>query len=145
MTPSQRCIDFIKSFEGCRLSAYLPTPNDVWTIGFGSTGPDVRKGMTWTQEQADTRFVRDLNDFATGLNHDLGLASTTQAQFDAMLSLAYNIGIGAFTGSTVLRKHLAGDYPAAADAFVLWDKQAGNVLEGLRLRRFAEAAMYRGE
>jgi len=65
MTPSSKCIDFIKSFEQCRLTAYMPTPRDRPTIGWGTTGPDVRMGMTWTQAQADARFARDLADFAT--------------------------------------------------------------------------------
>lgn len=144
MTPSTKCADFIKSFEQCRLKAYMPTPNDVPTIGWGSTGPDIKLGMTWTQQQADERFASDLAYFGGKVINAIGGAATTQAQYDAMTSLAYNIGIKGFTGSTVLRKHRAGDYDGAAAAFASWNKQAGKVLNGLVKRRTAEARMYRG-
>ena len=80
MTPSTKCADFIKSFEQCRLKAYMPTPNDVPTIGWGSTGPDIRMGMAWTQEQADERFASDLAKFGAKVAGDIGNAPTTQAQ-----------------------------------------------------------------
>lgn len=144
MTPSKTCEEFIKSYEQCRLKAYMPTPNDVPTIGWGSTGPDVKLGMTWTQEQADKRFARDLADFAAGVARRVDPAKTTQKQFDAMTSLAYNIGLAGFGKSTVLRRHNAGDFAGAADAFGMWVKQAGKTLNGLVRRRVAEAAMYRG-
>lgn len=144
MTPSAACADLIKSFEACRLKAYMPTPNDVPTIGWGSTGPEIRMGLTWTQEQADARFAADLDHFGARVSVELGSVPTTQAQFDAMTSLAYNIGIGAFEKSTVLREHKAGNFDAAASAFSLWTKQAGKVLNGLVRRRTAEARMYRG-
>lgn len=144
MTPSTKCADFIKSFEACRLKAYMPTPNDVPTIGFGSTGPDIRLGMTWTQAQADERFAADLATFGAKVSGDLGSAPTTQDQFDAMTSLAYNIGEGNFERSTLLKRHLAHDYDGAAAQFAVWNKQAGKVLNGLVRRRTAEARMYRG-
>lgn len=144
MIPSTRCADFIKGFEACRLKAYMPTPNDVPTIGWGSTGPDIKMGMTWTQAQADSRFARDLATFGAKVSAQLGNAPTTQDQYDAMTSLAYNIGVNAFSTSTVLRKHKAGDYPGAATAFGMWNKQAGKVLNGLTRRRAAEAHMYAG-
>lgn len=145
MTPSIKCADFIKGFEQCRLKAYMPTPQDKPTIGWGSTGPDIKLGMTWTQKQADDRFAADLAYFGGKVINAIGGAATTQAQYDAMVSLAYNIGIVAFAGSTVLRKHKAGDHVGAAAAFAMWVKQAGRVLNGLVKRRAAEAAMYRGE
>lgn len=142
MTPSAEIVEFIKSFEACRLTAYMPTPYDVPTIGWGSTGPDVKLGMKWTQAQADERFARDLAAFAGGVTGRLMGAATTQAQFDAMVSLAYNIGLGGFASSTLLRKHRAGDYDGAAAQFVRWNKQAGKVLNGLTRRREAEALLY---
>ena len=144
MTPSDNCAAFIKGFEACRLKAYLPTPRDVPTIGWGSTGPDIRLGMTWTQAQADERFADDLAEFGARVSAALRGAPTTQGQFDAMTSLAYNIGMGNFGESTVLHKHKEGDYDAAASAFALWIKQKGKVLNGLVKRRSAEARMYRG-
>lgn len=142
MTPSKQCADLVKSFEDCRLTAYMPTPNDVPTIGWGSTGPDIKLGMTWTQQQADDRFAQDLAKFAAGVERAVGTA--TQGQFDGMVSLAYNIGLGNFGSSTLVKKHKAGDYAGAADQFARWNKQKGKVLNGLTRRRAAEAAMYRG-
>ena len=141
MTPSPACSALIKSFEQCRLRAYKPTPNDVWTCGWGSTGPDVGPTTVWTQAQADTRFDTSLASFAAGVAHLL-TGSTTQPQFDAMVSLAYNIGLGNFGPSTLLKMHNAGDYAGAAAQFSRWNKQAGEVLAGLTRRRAAEAALY---
>lgn len=144
MTPSKACADLIKSFEGCRFKAYLPTPKDVPTIGYGSTGPDIKMGMTWTQEQADERFMRDLAKFGVGVSRLLGSAPTTQGQYDAMVSLAFNIGLGAFGSSTLCRFHLAGKSDQAVAQFGRWSKQAGKVLNGLTRRRAAEAKLYAG-
>jgi lysozyme len=152
MTPSKACSDLIKGFEQCRLTAYLPTPRDRPTIGWGSTGPDIRLGMTWTQAQADARFARDLAAFAIGVTHELRGKPTTQGQFDALVSFAYNVGLDqdadtlaeGLGDSTLLRRHLAGDYAGAAAEFAKWNKQKGVVLNGLTRRRAAEAAMYRG-
>lgn len=143
MTPSSACEKLIQGYEQCRLKAYMPTPDDVWTCGWGSTGPDVVKGTVWTQAQADARFAADLAKFAKGVANGIGSAPTTEGQFGAMCSLAYNIGLSAFLNSTVLRKHIAGDYPAAAAAFAMWVKQKGKVLNGLVKRRTDEARMYR--
>jgi len=141
LTPSAKCEAFIKGYEKCRLTAYLPTPKDVPTIGWGSTGPDVKLGMRWTQKKADDRFSSDLKLFASAVSSAVnGIA--TQNQFDAMVSLAYNIGRSAFANSTVARKHRAGDYAGAAEAFKLFNKQKGKVLNGLIKRRQAEKEIY---
>lgn len=142
MTPSLKCEALIKSFEQCRLSAYMPTPKDRPTIGWGSTGPDIHLGMTWTQGQADARLATDLNRFAHSVEAMLSGPPTTQGQFDAMVSLAYNIGAEAFRKSTLLRLHNAGARDQAAAQFDKWNKQAGVVLKGLVRRRAAEKAMY---
>lgn len=144
----------IKEFEGCskklpdgRFAAY-PDPasgGDPWTIGWGSTGPDIRKGVVWTQEQADVRFAEHSAQFAASVAALLEGAPTSQHQFDAMVSLAYNIGVRNFAGSTLLRKHKAGDFEGAAKEFPRWNKAAGKVLSGLTRRRAAEAKLYRGE
>ena len=142
MQVGPRAQALIKSYEQCRLSAYLPTPNDVPTIGWGSTGPDIRLGMTWTEAQCDDRFAADLARFAYGVQAALGGAPTLPREFGAMVSLAYNIGTGAFGASTLCRKHRAGDKIGAAAQFGRWNKQAGRVLAGLTRRRAAEAALY---
>lgn len=143
--PSKRCIEFIQSFEQCRLKAYLPTPDDVWTVGWGSTGPDVKRGTVWTQEQADARFAADLERFAEAVRKAIGDTPTRQCEFDAMCSLAYNIGADAFARSTLVRKHVDGDKKGAAAQFERWVFQKGKKLAGLVRRRVAERAMYEGE
>lgn len=144
---SRAGLELIKSFEGCRLEAY-PDPGtggDPWTIGWGSTGPGIRKGVVWTQEQADSRFREDVDAFAQGVTSLIGTAPTSQGQFDAMTSLAYNVGLGNFRESTLLRLHKEGDYAGAAAQFSRWNKAAGRVLPGLTRRRAAEAKLYGAE
>jgi lysozyme len=151
MQPSQSCTKLIQQFEGCAKKqpdgsfvAY-PDPGtggDPWTIGWGSTGPDIKKGVVWTQQQCDDRFTAHLGQFAQKVSNLLGGCATTQHQFDAMVSFAYNVGVGNLSSSTLLRKHKAGDYKGAAAEFAKWNKAAGKVLPGLTRRRAAEAALY---
>lgn len=134
--------NLIKRNEGCRLTAYRDVGN-VLTIGWGHTGPDVYEGMTITQEQADQMLDERLDrEFGAAVTKAIGDAPTTQDQFDAMVSLAYNIGVGGFRKSSVLRYHLRGAYIAAADCFRLWNKVAGRVNKGLVRRREEERALY---
>jgi len=151
MIPSPACTKLIEVYETCAkpmgkgmFAAYMPTPEDRPTIGWGSTGADIAMGLTWTQAQCDARFAADLAKFAAGVSTAV-TAETAQHQFDAMVSLAYNIGLGAFKSSTLLRLHNAGDFAGAQAQFAVWNKQAGKVLGGLVKRRAAEAAMYGGE
>lgn len=151
MTPSAKCEALIKSFETCarkipdgRFHAYMPTPNDVWTCGWGTTR-GVTANTIWSQDECDRHFRDDLKTFGIGVMAALTDAPTTQNQFDACVSLAYNIGLRNFANSSVLRKHKAGDYDGAADAFRMWVKQAGVTLNGLVRRRLAERKLYLGE
>lgn len=130
----------IKSFEGCRLTAYR-CPAGVWTIGYGSTGAHVREGMTISPERAEALLRGDLARFEAAVAK--AVPAATQNQFDAMVSLAFNIGVAAFAKSTVARKAKAGDHAGAAAAFSLWNKAGGKVLPGLTRRRAAEAELYR--
>jgi GH24 family phage-related lysozyme (muramidase) len=151
MTPSQSCTKLIQQFEGCAtrrpdgsFEAY-PDPasgGDPWTIGWGSTGADIKKGVVWTQQQCDERFGTHVGEFASKVAAAIGGAATTQHQFDAMVSLAYNIGVGNLSSSTLLKKHKAGDYAGAAAEFGKWNKAQGKVMAGLTKRRAAEAALY---
>jgi len=140
---SKAGIDLIHSFESCKLTAY-PDPGSVdgkpWTIGWGSTGPGIAKGVVWTQEQADARFAADLGRFEKAVA--LMAPVTTQNQFDALVSFAYNVGLNALHDSTLLRMHKAGDYAGAKLQFSRWDKNDGRVMTGLTRRRAAEAALY---
>lgn len=136
----------VKQFEGCRTSAY-PDPatgGAPWTIGYGATGPEIVRGTVWTLQQCDERLHDDLNRFARGVSDAIGGAPTTQNEFDAMVSLAYNVGLANFRSSTLLRMHRAGDKAGAAAQFVRWNRADGKVMGGLTRRREAEAEMYRG-
>lgn len=154
MTPSPACFDIIKKFEGYalempdgRCKAY-PDPGsggDPWTIGYGSTGHGIVKGAIWTRQEAEARLEADVIRFAAGVASAVtGAPSTAQRELDAMVSLAYNIGLADFQKSTVLRKHLIGDKIAAANAFAAWNKASGHTMAGLTRRRAAEAALYKG-
>lgn len=144
---SKAGLALIKSFEGLSLTAY-PDPGsggDPWTIGYGATGAGIHKGVVWTQAMADNRLADDVSRFADGVSELIGAAPTTQGQYDAMVSLSYNVGLGNFGSSTLLKKHKAGDHAGAAAEFVRWNRANGKVMAGLTRRREAEAAMYRGE
>jgi lysozyme len=142
MQPSARILAFIQGFEKLRLIGYLPTPKDRPTIGWGHTGPEVKVGMVWTREQADETFSADMTVFSRGLDKELYGVPTTQGQYDALVSLAYNIGLANLKASSLIRYHKLGLYPKAADEFLKWDHQAGEVLEGLLKRRKAERLIY---
>ena len=133
-------------FESCRLEAY-PDPatgGDPWTIGYGDTGPDVVPGLTITQDEADARLAARLaKEFEPGVSGALS-RTPEQHQFDAMVCLAYNIGLRNFRSSSVIRNFNAGDVLGAASAFLMWDKAAGKSMLGLRRRRAAEKALFMG-
>lgn len=143
MKPSQRALLFVQGFEKLRLTAYRSTPKDPPTIGWGHTGPEVHMGLTWTTAQAAAAWEADVQHVVDWLNKNLYGIPTTQGQFDALFSLAYNIGTGALGGSTLFRLHKRGQYAAAANEFPKWDHQGNQVLPGLRRRRLAEQALYR--
>lgn len=147
MTPSQKCIDLIKQFEGCRLQAY-PDPKtggDPWTVGWGATGPGIKRGVVWTQTQADQRLAADVAAFGKRIGDALNGHPTTQGEYDALVSFAYNLGLTKATGSTLWKMHIAGNFAGAAGQFGLWINRGSAVEKGLTRRRAAEAALYRGE
>lgn len=132
-------LDLIKRFEGLRLEAYV-CPAGVLTIGWGHTGPDVRPEMVCTRQKADALLHKDLERFETGVAEALKVR-VTDNQYAALVSLAFNIGLGAFGRSTLLRKVNEED-PTAADEFQRWNKAKGKTLPGLTKRRAAEAALF---
>lgn len=138
---SDKGLDLIKRSEGLRLKAYK-CPADVPTIGYGSTGPHVRMGMTITEAEAEALLREDLVRFEKAVNQMAG--PMTQGQYDALVSFAFNLGENALRGSTLLKKHKAGDYSGAANEFGKWINAGGRQLPGLVTRRAAEAALYRG-
>jgi GH24 family phage-related lysozyme (muramidase) len=144
MTWGEIALPLIKEFEGCKLKAYRDQ-RGVATVGYGATGPDVSMRTTWTQEQADSRLLKDIQIRVEQLKDMLDGAPTTDNQGAALLDLGYNIGMGALRGSTALRKHKAGDYQGAADAILMWCKVNGAANEGLARRRKADRDLYISE
>lgn len=145
MELSQSIKSKIKAWEGCRLTAYR-CPAGVMTIGYGHTGADVFPGKRITQAEADALFEADIKKFADGVSAKLRGARINNNQFDALVSLAYNIGIGAFQKSTLFKKVMAdpADPTIRAD-FAKWVRGGGKVLPGLVKRRTAEANHYFGQ
>jgi GH24 family phage-related lysozyme (muramidase) len=144
MKTNRAGIELIKRWEGCRLTAYQDSVG-VWTIGYGLTsaaglGP-VRKGMTITQQQADDYLVRALVSYEAAVTRVLA-RSPNENQFAAMVSLCYNIGPGAFAKSSIAKRFNVGDAAGAADAFRLWNKAGGKVLQGLVNRREDERKLF---
>ncbi|KPH62326.1 lysozyme [Novosphingobium sp. ST904] len=140
----------IHKWEGCakkradgRFEAY-PDPGSKdgkpWTIGWGSTGPDIAKGTVWTQAQCDARFEREIVRYVNEVAKAIGSAPTTPNQFDALVSFHYNTG--AIFKATLTKLHVAGKHAGAAAEFGKWINNDGKPLEGLRRRRADEAALY---
>ncbi len=139
MSISPAGIALIQVHEGLRLAAYRDAVG-VWTIGYGST-VGVRRGMTITRDQAVLRLYHDLDDAEATINSRVTVP-LTQPQFDALTSLVFNIGGGAFRKSTLLQNLNAGDYAGAAAEFNRWVKANGRVLGGLVTRRAAERHLF---
>lgn len=133
-------LDIIKRHEGLRLEAYMPTPNDVPTIGYGHT-KGVKMGDRITNAQAEEYLRHDIA-WAQDAVNSLVKVRLTQNQFDALVSFVFNVGASAFAKSTLLRMLNDGDYKGAADQFLRWDKQGGKVLRGLTKRRAEERALF---
>ncbi len=144
MQVSTAGINLICSFEGKRLIAYDDGVG-VWTIGFGTTiypnGIKVKRGDTCTTEQAKAYMAHDLKKFESAVNSAVTML-INQNQFDALVSLAYNIGTGAFKESTLLKKLNAKDYKGAAAQFDVWNKGGGKVMQGLVNRRAVERKLF---
>lgn len=113
-----------------------------WTIGYGET-EGVSEGMLWTQEQAELRLIKRVTGFAAGvLKRCPQLHLEPPGRLAACISLAYNIGLGAFGASSVCRKTGRGEFAAAANSFRLWNKAGGRVMAGLTARREFERLLY---
>ncbi len=135
-------LELIESFEGYRAEAYLD-PVGVFTIGFGHTGPGTRTMGPLSRAQAGQLLRRDVAGFEHGVDAAVKVP-LTPGQFSALVSFAYNVGLGAFRTSTLLKKLNARDYTGAAGQFGVWTHGGGRVLPGLVRRRAAEAALFRG-
>lgn len=151
MKISQKGLDLIKEFEGCKLSAYQ-CPAGVWTIGIGSThygdGTPVTKGRTLPNEGAALELLKatmgQYEKAVNGLNVEL-----TQNQFDALVCFCYNIGVGklhgesGFLNSTLVKMLKDGENKAEiAKQFLRWNKAGGKEMAGLTRRRNTEAELF---
>ena len=142
MTISQKGIDLIKTFEGCKLFAYRDSVG-IATIGYGHT-KDVRMGMSITQKQAEEFLKSDIKPVERILN-GMGI-NYTQGQFDALTSWIFNLGQGAFKSSTMYKKIVArANDVEITDQMVKWVNAGGRPLLGLKKRRVAEANMFLGK
>lgn len=141
--------EIIHWFEGFRAKAY-PDPGsggEPWTIGYGTTvykGNPVVEGMVITKEEAAESFQKDLSKFEKAVRKAVKV-SLTQHQFDALVSFTYNVGVGAFQSSTLLRKLNKGNYMGAANEFPRWNKASGKIMAGLIERRETERALFLGD
>lgn len=153
MKPSENCYNLIKQFEGCRLKAYKDSVG-VLTIGYGTTfypdGTSVKEGDSITLDRAEFLLKWQVLEKSGGVDALVNkpfekdrFERVNQNQFDALVSFAYNLGIGALKKSTLLKKVLANPNDKSIEQeFLKWNKAAGKELAGLTKRRQAEADLY---
>ena len=154
LTLSPAGLKLVRSFEGCeqavkgsrgRFRAYVD-PVGILTIGWGhtnATGRKIKAGDVWTQDECDEALREDMAKFESGVRA-LVKVELEQCQFDALVSFAYNCGVGNLKSSTLLRKVNRSDFSGAAREFAKWNKAGGRVLKGLTRRRAAEATLFQG-
>lgn len=128
--------------EGYSDKAYAPVKGDVPTIGFGTTG-GVKMGDTIKPPQAVARALADVQKFEGALKQCVKVP-LHQYEYDAYISLSYNIGSKAFCGSTLVKKLNAGDFDGACQQVLRWDRFKGKPLAGLTKRRQAEYQQCKG-
>lgn len=146
MIPSQKCIDLIKKFEGCRLASYQDSVG-VWTIGYGSTiwtdGKAVKQGETINLQTAEKLLTWELTNKSKSVTAILDKVYYNQNQFDALVSFAFNLGVGSLAKSTLLKKvRVNPSDPTIKDEFLKWVRAGNTILNGLVKRRTAEAELY---
>ncbi|WGZ34139.1 lysozyme [Xylella fastidiosa] len=143
-TIGEEGIALIKFFEGCKLNPYT-CPGGVLTIGYGETGKHVTPDMCLANEQEADAMLRArlAKEFEPAVRRDVRVP-LKQQQFDALVSLSFNIGAGAFHRSTLLKRLNAGDVAGAAEQFHVWKWAGGSIQSGLIIRRAAERALFEG-
>lgn len=145
MKISQKGLNLIKRFEGCHLEPYRD-PIGLWTVGWGHLiGDGKTLPIEWfrrlTQDEADRLLEKDLERFERGVSR-LCPNNLTQPRFDALVSFAFNVGLGNLQASTLRRKHNRSDVFGSAQEFLKWNKAGGKILRGLTRRRESESALY---
>ena len=149
--------DLIKAFEGCHSTPYL-CPAKLWTIGYGHVlYPEQARlkaeerpayplkpehNRVWDADEIDALLAADLRKFEAGVLRLCPPCVDSQPQFDAIVSFAFNVGLGNLQSSTLRMKYNRGEYTGAADEFLKWNKSNGKVLQGLVRRREAERMLF---
>jgi lysozyme len=140
-----------KQFEGCHkrlpngmVTAYL-CPANVWTLGWGTTGPSIKKGVTISQDAADLLFDRDFGRFTQGVLRQSPSLILYPSRLAAVVCFAYNVGVGAYQASTMRRHIDRGRWEDASAQFPRWVMAGGRQLLGLVRRRAAERALFNSE
>lgn len=143
MKTHEKGLELIKSFEGCKLTSYRDQAG-IWTIGYGHT-KGVKPNDKITQAQADAFLQEDLKEAENAVNI-LVKAKINPNMFDALVAFTFNVGVGAFKGSTLLRLLNEGKYTEASDQFARWNKVTVNgkkeISKGLIRRREAEQKLF---
>jgi lysozyme len=141
MSALEILIKLIKDSEGCKLKAYQ-CPAGVWTVGYGYTGKDIKKGVTWTQEKADEDVAKTaLAVLNQAVKYSPILATANIEKLAAIADFIYNLGVGNYAKSTLKKQIDAGNWLAASSEIKKWDKAGGKVLKGLTIRRNKEAEL----
>lgn len=139
MKTSEYGLALIKRFENCSLKPYLDAVN-LWTVGYGHRISPIQVKQYWggvTQSQAEAWLVEDVSYFSGGISKSL-VKDIPQSEFDAVSSLVFNIGLGAFQTSHLLSFLNEGDSHSASQEFIKWCYAGGRVLPGLQKRRQIE-------
>lgn len=139
MTTGKKGVTLIKFFEGFRAQAYYDAVG-VPTIGYGTTA-SVKMGQKITEAQGEAFLQADLRKFEAGVSK-LVKVPLTQEQFDALVAFTYNLGLGNFQSSTLLKVLNQGRYDLVPDQMMRWNKAGGKVLNGLTKRRAAEGTLF---
>lgn len=134
-------LNLIKSFEGCELKSYKDIVG-ILTIGYGHTGSDVTENQTISQAKAEEILKEDLERFEKGVAELCKLVALNPNQFSALVCFSFNVGLGAFKTSTMLKLLNAKEYSKAADQFLRWNKAGGKEVAGLTRRREAERQLF---
>ena len=134
----------LKQWEGLKTKAYLDS-GGVWTIGYGHTAmaglPKPHKGMVITEREAEEILLRDLTQYENTVEQSVKV-KLNDNQFAALVSFTYNVGIGAFKKSTLLKKLNNGNFDAVPSELMKWVKAGGKKLQGLVNRRRAEGYLW---
>lgn len=150
MKPSKNAVELIKEFEGFRDKAYQDSAG-IWTIGYGTikypNGNSVKKGDVITKGDAFECLQHEVEQKSKAVSTLTSGVLLSQNQYDALVSFTYNIGVGGFKGSTLLKKLKVNPYdPSIENEFLKWNKVRKNgeliPLDGLTNRRRREAEHY---